>query len=137
MIETLTKTIKEIEMKEFYVFEAYPGKKYLLAEELEAASVEDIIEAGYSLDDWGLTENDTETGGFSCRWWDGNNWQVIVLDSDDLNSLDSINAEVEELETPDPAFDFYYNLVLANGEKIKVSQSNCSGSVSPFYFECK
>jgi len=123
------------------------GEVFIPFDDVRPATVEDAIDSGYSLDDiYGsslseyLDENgklieseyNEPFGDYYCvNYWDGNNWQCDFFEKDQMKE---INAEIEKLEDPLPAYYFIYNIQF-NNFIIKCTQSNMSGSISPYYRE--
>jgi hypothetical protein len=131
----------------FYKIEGY-CTTYVSIDDTRQATVEDAINADWSLDDiYGssldeyLDENgellesefDEDLGDYIIvSYWDGNNFQYDLYDRCEL---EIVEGEVISLSHPSPAYYFNYEIVLEDGEKIKVTQSNMSGSLSPYYRE--
>lgn len=140
---------------EMAVFMIDNHRSFCNTDEIEHATFDDMFEAGYSKDDCGLTyEGDDEDGNelfsgydfdgkktieeireieidwYRIRYWDGNNWKCDVFET-----YTTVNAIIHELEDPSPAFYFNYELELEDGEKVKCTTSNTSGSISPYYDE--
>ena len=121
-------------------------------EKLSEATCQELIENGWSHDDVGgyTIENmdeenekyiDDETGEeidlseetvddlYSISYWDGSNWKTDIFGRDDF---EEIEITLERLEDPNPAYYFRYNIIFSDGESIEATDSNMSGSFSPY-----
>jgi hypothetical protein len=135
--------------KLFVITDEYDGKRlFINQEDVRQATVQDAIDCDWSLDDiYGssldeyldedgelleseLTEDLDEY--YFVEYWDGNNWRKELLD---VNNISEVEGIITVLDPPSPAFYFNYEIQLENGEKIQCTQSNCSGSLSPYYEE--
>ena len=138
-------------------FDNNEGTHYVEEEKIKQATITDMLNADWSLDDCGLIgegenedgesifsshdfegnktldeikEEDIETSWYAISYWDGNNWQINIIEYYNTEEM-----TIEELENPSPLYYFQYELIKEDGEKIKVYQSNMSGHLSPYYIE--
>jgi hypothetical protein len=132
---------------------------YVEDKDVEVATIKDMRKADFSWEDCGCKKIDREVDDKESMWevyqytnpmsyedmlecetdlscisyWDGNNWQTDIWESGDMLSFDEY--EIKELfdKRPSPAYYFVYGIKI-EGEEIETTQSNCSGSISPYYF---
>lgn len=130
---------------------------YLEEKHIRRATFEDFMDCDWSFDDMGLEEvgenengdelytsvydfegkktwkeiMDISTDWFCVPYWDGNNWKVDVYEN---YSTEEMIIERDTESEPDPVWSFCYKITRADGSIINATQSNCSGSISPYYF---
>ena len=144
--QTITMAIIEDDYNEYV---------YVEESEISCATLGDLIESGFDYENCGLKyEGENEEGEalysgydfdgkltieelseeptdwFVIKWWDGNNCQIKVFE---YYSVEEMTVERDYDSEPKPLYNYCYNLIKENGEIIRTTQSNMSGSLSPFY----
>ena len=156
--ETLEINVRALdeEYTEMAVFENNGHRSFCDLDEIEPATLGDMLDADFSIDDCGLIcvgENEDgeelytsatdfdgektlaelksiEIDWYRIKYWDGNNWQCDIFET-----YDTCKVIVHSLEDPSPAYYFNYELELEDGERVQYTKSNTSGSISPYYDE--
>jgi hypothetical protein len=135
----------------------YEGRRWIKESEIARATFRHWDEAGFTKNDMGLKnvgENedgeelfesldgdfdgqktfdeimDEKTDWWAVKYWDGNNYHTLVFEY-----YSTIEAEIEKLDNPSPAYYFRWNLHFTDGEIVFCTTSNMSGSLSPFFDE--
>ena len=88
-----------------------------------------------------ITENDcqkydipdTLIGYQGIQYWDGNNHQIEIIADETGYTAEPLHITNEENNDPNPAFSYSKILTLNTGKKINISQSNTSGSLTPWW----
>jgi len=143
---TTTMAIITTENEEWYTEES----------NISTATLGDMIDADWGYDDCGLEEDgenengemlftsdldfdgkltteelkDIETGWFKVSYWDGNNWKKDIFE---YYTTEEMIIESDTEKEPEPKWNFCYKITRANGDIMEATQSNCSGSLSPYY----
>ena len=135
----------------------YEGRRWIKESEICRATFGHWDEAGFSRNDMGLkcvgeTGDGEElyeslfcdfdgqktfdeiinekTDWWAVKYWDGNNYHTLVFEY-----YSTIEAEIERLTDPSPAYYFRWNIYFPNGDVVFCTTSNMSGSLSPFFDE--
>ena len=71
-----------------------------------------------------------ETDWFVIKYWDGNNHQMQLFENYTSEEVVVVRRYDRE---GNPLYSYSYDLIMEDGSRIETSQSNCSGSLSPFF----